>query len=95
MALAALTATLTLESWSMSTESFTIFRMFRGVMLESDICWRLTTAFASFASFSCCFFTLVLIVVDGIVRGAINLVGLSAFLRRPVFYTSRPVAATH
>ena len=78
MAFAALTATLCLESWSMSTESFTIFLILRGVMLESEICWRLKTALASFASFSCCFFTLALNErTPGMTE--LGMVGLSAF----------------
>src|SRR5207249_8468045 len=38
IALAARTARLSLESCNIVTESFTIFRMFRGVMFESAIC---------------------------------------------------------
>lgn len=88
MAFAALTATLCLMSCSMSTESLTIFLMFRGVMFESEICWRLTTAFASFASFSCCFFILVL---NERTSGTawLGVVGLSAF-RMGVFNTQEP-----
>src|SRR5208283_1074221 len=60
MALAALTARLSFASWSMLMESLTIFLMFLGVMFESDICCRLAVAFVSLASFSCCFFNLLL-----------------------------------
>ena len=62
IALAALTARLCFGSWSIKIESLTIFRMFLGVMFESAICWSVVVAFASFASFSCCFLILVLVV---------------------------------
>ena len=60
MALAALTAILSFASWSMVMESLTIFLMFLGVMFESAICCRLAVALVSLASFSCCFFSLLL-----------------------------------
>jgi len=60
MALAALTAILSFTSWSMAMESLTIFLMFLGVMFESAICCRLVVALVSLASFSCCFFSLLL-----------------------------------
>jgi hypothetical protein len=79
MALAALMGTLTLVSCSIITESLTIFLMLRGVMFESEICWRLNTAFANLASFSCCFFSLVLIEGTPVVKRGFDAVGLSAF----------------
>lgn len=60
MAFAALTANVNFASCSMITESFTIFLIFLGVMLESAICCRLVMALVSFAWFSCCFFNLLL-----------------------------------
>lgn len=60
IAFAALTARLTFKSWSMVTESFTIFLIFLGVMFESAICCRLVMAFVSFAWLSCCFLSLLL-----------------------------------
>ena len=60
MAFAALTARLSFGSWSMVIESLTIFLMFLGVMFESAICCRLAVALVSLASFSCCFFNLLL-----------------------------------
>ena len=67
IALAALTARLCFGSWSIKIESLTIFRMFLGVMFESAICWSVVVALASFASFSCCFLILVLVVLITVV----------------------------
>ena len=87
MAFAALTATLTLASWSIRTESLTIFLMFRGVMFESEIWVRLTTAFASLASFSCCFFSFALMERTYWFRSwCSNMVGLSVFRAGRVKY---------
>ena len=92
MALAARTATLCLVSCSMSTESLTIFLMFRGVMLESDICCRLTTALASFASFYCCFLSLALMGLPEF-QSAASKCGIKCFSPCVVFYTSTAVGA--
>ena len=72
------------------TESFTIFLMFLGVILESEICVRLTTAFASLASFSCCFLSFALIERAPGFETWFD--GIKCFSQRAVFNTSRVVA---
>ena len=86
MAFAALTATLSFGSWRALMESFTIFLMFLGVMLESAICCKLALALVNLSIFSCCFLSLLVVVFTPVrVRDS------SCFLGLHIWFSVHPL----